>query len=201
MFYRPEEGHGLAHNPFNALIAPRPIAWIATRSREGIDNLAPYSFFNGAAYDPPQVMFATTGPKPDRHLGKDTLANIDETGVFCVHMVEEAATRAMNVSSEDFPAGVDEFTRAGLKRVECETIACSRIEGAPAALECRLVEIVRLPGAENHVCIGEVTGIHMRDDCLVNGRFDITRFSLLARLGYRDYAVVREVFTLARPDD
>ena len=94
MFYRPEDGHGLPHNPFNALIVPRPIGWISTRGKDGIDNLAPYSFFNGVAYTPPQVMFATTGDKPDRDGTKDSLGNIRETGVFCVNMVEKAMTES-----------------------------------------------------------------------------------------------------------
>ena len=88
MFYRPEDGHGLPHNPFSAIVNPRPIAWVGTRGAMG-DNLAPYSFFNGVAYDPPQVMFSTTGSKPDRLRGKDTLGNIEQTGVFCVNVVEE----------------------------------------------------------------------------------------------------------------
>jgi flavin reductase (DIM6/NTAB) family NADH-FMN oxidoreductase RutF len=201
MFYEPKNGHGLPHNPFNAIIAPRPIAWIATRDAEGRDNLAPYSFFNGAAYEPPQVMFATTGGKPDRELGKDTLDNIRQTGVFCVHVVEEAATDAMNISAGSHPREMDEFALAGLERIDCETIACSRIASAPAALECRLTQITQLPGKANHICFGEVVGIHLRDDCLVEGKFDVTRFNPLSRLGYRDYSVVREAFTLKRPGE
>ncbi|MCI2398900.1 flavin reductase family protein [Aliiroseovarius subalbicans] len=201
MFYEPKNGHGLPHNPFNALIAPRPIAWISTRDSEGHDNLAPYSFFNGVAYEPPQVMFATTGGKADRALGKDTLDNIRDTGVFCVHVVEEAATEAMNTSAGSYARDVDEFSRAGLDRVDCDMIACSRIMNAPAALECRLTQITQLPGAANHVCFGEVVGIHLRDDCLVEGKFDVTTFRPLARLGYRDYAVVRDAFTLKRPGE
>jgi len=201
MFYEPKNGHTLPHNPFNAIITPRPIAWIATQDADGNDNLAPYSFFNGVAYDPPQVMFATTGGKPDRDLGKDTLDNIRQTGVFCIHVVEEAATDAMNISAGSYGREVDEFARAGLTRTGCETIDCGRIEGAPAALECRLTQITQLPGAANHVCFGEVTGIHLRDDCLVDGLFDVTRFRPLARLGYRDYSVVRDTFTLIRPGE
>ncbi|MEZ5716424.1 MAG: flavin reductase family protein [Paracoccaceae bacterium] len=201
MFYRPEDGHGLPHNPFNALIVPRPIGWISTRGRDGVDNLAPYSFFNGCAYTPPQVMFATTGTKPDRDGTKDSLANIRETGVFCVNLVAEAMTDAMNASSQTLPAGQSEFDHAGLTRAECETVACARVEGAPAALECRMTQVVKIEGEANYVCFGTVTGIHMRDDCLVDGMFDITRFRPLARLGYRDYAVVGERFALSRPDD
>ncbi|MDQ2089414.1 flavin reductase family protein [Marimonas arenosa] len=201
MFYRPEDGHGLPHNPFNALIVPRPIGWISTRGADGVDNLAPYSFFNGCAYTPPQVMFATTGIKPDRDGTKDSLANIRETGVFCVNVVAQAMTDAMNASSRTLPAGESEFDAAGIARADCETIPCARVAGAPAALECRMTQIVKIEGEANFVCFGTVAGIHMRDDCLVEGMFDITRFEPMARLGYRDYAVVREAFTLARPDD
>ncbi|WP_432448980.1 flavin reductase family protein [Aliiroseovarius marinus] len=201
MFYQPKQGHGLAHNPFNALIVPRPIAWISTRSEDGSENLAPYSFFNGVAYDPPQVMFATTSGKNDRELGKDTLDNIRQTGVFCVHMVGEELTEAMNISAAAFPRDRDEITETGLSRAECTTIAASYLPAAPAALECKLTQITRLPGADNHVCFGEVIGVHLRDDCIKDGLFDITQARPLARLGYRDYTVVTESFTLNRPGE
>ena len=201
MFYRPEDGHGLPHNPFNALITPRPIGWISSRATDGSNNLAPYSFFNGVAYTPPQVMFASTGTKDDQPGTKDSLANIEETGVFCVNIVAFEMRDAMNASSEMLPKEVDEFSHAGLTPVECNTINCARIEGAPAALECKLTQIVTLPGAANRVAFGEVTGIHLRDDCLRDGIFDVTSFQPLARMGYRDYTVVRDVFSLARPDD
>ena len=201
MFYEPKNGHGLPHNPFNALIVPRPIAWISTRGADGSENLAPYSFFNGVAYDPPHVMFDTTSGKNDRELGKDTMGNINETGVFCVHMVGEELTDAMNISSGSYGRAVDEIALAGLDRVECSTIAASRLPASPAALECKLTQITRLPGDENLVCFGEVTGIHLRDDCMVDGIFDITRARPLARLGYRDYAVVTDKFALNRPGE
>lgn len=201
MFYRPEDGHGLPHNPFNALITPRPIGWISSRAADGSNNLAPYSFFNGVAYTPPQVMFASTGSKDDQPGTKDSLANIEETGVFCVNIVAYEMRDAMNASSELLPKEVDEFDHAGLTPVECDTINCARIDGAPAALECKLTQIVTLPGAANRVAFGEVTGIHLRDDCLRDGIFDVTTFQPLARMGYRDYTVVRDVFSLARPDD
>ncbi|MCE6951866.1 flavin reductase family protein [Cereibacter sphaeroides] len=193
MFYRPEDGHGLPHNPFNAIVTPRPIGWISTRGPDG-DNLAPYSFFNAVAYVPPQVMFASTG-------AKDSLAALRASGVFCVNIVEEAALAAMNATSAAFPRGVDEFEAAGVPKAECRTIPCPRVEGAPASLECRVTQVVELLGRDNHLILGEVTGVHLRDDCLVAGRFDVTRFRPMARLGYRDYAVVREVMELARPGE
>ncbi len=201
MFYRPADGHGLPHNPFNAIVTPRPIGWISSRGAGGQDNLAPYSFFNAVAYHPPQVMFASTEPKPDRARGKDSVGNIEETGVFCVNIVEYALREAMNATSGTYGREVDEFSLAGLDRAECQTIACSRVAAAPAALECRLTQVLQLAGAANFVVFGEVVGVHLRDDCVVNGRFDVTRFQPLARLGYRDYTVVREVFSLKRPDD
>lgn len=201
MFYRPSEGHGLPHNPFNAIVTPRPIGWISTRSEGGTDNLAPYSFFNAVAYTPPQVMFASTGAKPDQNGSKDSVANIRDTGQFCVNIVEYGMRDAMNVSSAGFEKGVDEFERAGLARTDCNTISCARVAEAPAALECRLTKIIDLEGDTNLLVLGEVTGIHMRDDCLVDGRFDVLTFQPLSRLGYRDYARVTEVFSLARPDD
>jgi flavin reductase (DIM6/NTAB) family NADH-FMN oxidoreductase RutF len=199
MFYRPEDGHGLPHNPFNAVVTPRPIGWISTRAADGSDNLAPYSFFNAVAYVPPQVMFASTSAKPDREGTKDSVANIRETGVFCVNIVEYAMRDAMNATSGPWPRETDEFARAGIARTACETIPCSRVADAPAALECRLVRIEQLPGEANFVVFGQVAGIHLRDDCLVDGRFDVTLFQPLARLGYQDYARVTEILSLARP--
>lgn len=201
MFYQPKDGHGLPHNPFNAIVTPRPIGWISTRGRDGVDNLAPYSFFNATAYVPPQVMFSSTGAKPDRGDSKDSVGNIRDSGVFCVNIVGAAMIDAMNETSRTLPAALSEFDAAGLARAECETIACARVAEAPAALECRLVDIIALRGQSNYLVLGEVTGIHMRDDCLRDGRFDVTLVRPLSRLGYRDYAVVSDPFELARPDD
>lgn len=201
MFYRPEDGHGLPHNPFNAVVTPRPIGWISTRASDRSENLAPYSFFNAVAYVPPQVMFASTGKKPDRDDTKDSMSNIRDTNVFCVNIVEYTMRHVMNLTSGPWPADTDEFEKASITRAECETIPCSRVADAPANLECKLTQIVQLPGEANFVAFGEVTGIHLRDDCLVNGIFDVTRFQPLARLGYRDYARVTELFSLPRPGE
>ena len=201
MFYRPEDGHGLPHNPFNAIVTPRPIGWISTRGSDGSENLAPYSFFNAVAYVPPQVMFASTSAKEDRDGTKDSVANIRDTGVFCVNIVEHAMRDVMNVSSGPWAREVDEFDKAGIARDECETIPCSRVAAAPAALECKLTQVVQLPGAANYVVFGEVTGVHMRDDCMVNGMFGVTKFNPLARLGYRDSTTVRDLFSLNRPGE
>ena len=201
MFYRPEDGHGLPHNPFNAIVTPRPIAWVSTRGADGSENLAPYSFFNAVAYVPPQVMFSSTSAKPDRDGTKDSMSNIRDTGVFCVNIVEYAMKDIMNETSGPWPRDVDEFERTGLERAECETISCSRVANAPASLECKLTQIIQLPGEANFVAFGEVTGIHLRDDCLKDGIFDVLSFNPLTRMGYRDYSVIREKFSLKRPGE
>ena len=201
MFYRPEDGHGLPHNPFNAIVTPRPIGWISTRGADGSENLAPYSFFNAVAYVPPQVMFSSTSAKPDRGDTKDSVANIRETGVFCVNIVEYAMRDVMNKTSGPWEKEVDEFDLAGIERADCETIACPRVAAAPANLECKLTQIVQLPGEANFAVFGEVTGIHMRDDCMKDGMFDVLSFQPLTRLGYRDYSRITEVFSLKRPGE
>jgi flavin reductase (DIM6/NTAB) family NADH-FMN oxidoreductase RutF len=192
MFYCPADAHGLARNPFKAIVSPRPIGWISTRGPQG-DNLAPYSFFNAVADDPPQVMFAGGL--------KDTIRNVEATGVFAVNMVEAAQLRPMNATSRAYPRGTDEFTAANVAKAECQSIPCPRVATAPATLECRATRVLTLPGDGNVMVIGTVTGIHLRDDCLKNGRFDVTLFHPLARLGYRDYAEISTIFELARPDD
>lgn len=193
MFYRPQDGHGLPHNPLTAIIAPRPVAWVSTTGGMG-DNLAPYSFFNAVAYTPPQVMFASTGRK-------NSVANIRETGVFCVNLLGADLMAAMNETSAALPHGVDEFTHAGVEKAPCQTIACPRVAQAPAALECRMTEVLTLLGDGNFLILGEVTGVHLRDDCLTDGQFDARLYRPVARMGYRDYTIVSDRFELRRPDE
>lgn len=198
MFYRPETRHGLPRNPWNAIVAPRPIGWISTRGRLG-DNLAPYSFFNATAYVPPQVMFASTGQKPDRPGTKDSVAQIAESRVFCVNIADGALRDAMNASSSAQPAGVSEFGSAGVTAAACETIDCPRVAEAAASLECRATRIIRQAGEANHLVLGVVTGIHIREDCLSAGRF-MPPSGWLARLGYKDYCIVTDMFEMDRPE-
>lgn len=199
MFFRPEDGHGLPFNPFNAIVAPRPIGWISSRGSDGSENLAPYSFFNAVAYTPPQVMFASTNTKPDRDGTKDTMSNIRDTGVFCVNVVSAEFLDAMNMSSGAWDREIDEFSHSGLEREACETIACSRVAGVAAALECQLAQILQLEGEANFLAIGKVTGVHIRDDCLTDGFFDLRKVQPVARCGYKDYTTVRDLFQLERP--
>ena len=193
MFYRPEDGHGLPHNPFNAIVTPRPIGWISTTGSMG-DNLAPYSFFNAIAYVPPQVMFSSTG-------AKDSLANVRETGVFAVNIVGADMLTAMSETSAALPHGTDEFAAAGIAKAACATIPCPRVADAPATLECVLTQIIELKGKNNFLILGEVKGIHLRDDCLVNGRFEASLYRPLTRMGYRDYAIITETFEHLRPGE
>ncbi len=201
MFYEPKHGHGLPHNPFNAIVTPRPIGWISTRSTDGSDNLAPYSFFNAVAYVPPQVMFASTSAKPDRDDTKDSVANIRETGVFVVNIVSHALRDAMNQTSGAWEKETDEFNLAGLEKVEAQTVNCARVAAAPAALECKMTQIVTLEGEHNFLVLGQVTGVYIEDAHLKDGMLDVTSYQPLSRLGYRDYATVTEVFSLDRPGE
>lgn len=202
MFYRPGvDPHGLAHNPFKALVTPRPIGWISTVDGRGRANLAPYSFFNAVADAPPMVMYASTGRKVGRGEGKDTLANIRATGEFVCNVVPRALADAMNATSAALAPDEDEFARAGLDRAPSRMVAPPRVAGVPAALECRLWQVIELPGEDNYMVLGEVVGIHIDPDAIVAGKVDVTRFRPLARLGYRDYAAVDSVFALGRPDD
>lgn len=201
MFYEPSKGHGLPRNPFNAIVTPRPIAWVSTRGADGHDNLAPYSFFNAVAYTPPQVMFASTGAKDDRDGTKDSLSQIRETHVFCVNTVEYSARDAMNTTSGPWDAATDEFAEAGIQKADCDMIDCARVAGAPASLECKVTQILQLEGPSNFAIFGEVLGVHLRDDCLKDGIFDVTTYQPLARLGYRDYSKVDNLFILKRPGE
>jgi len=204
MFYRPEDGHGLPHDPFKALVVPRPIGWISSLDAEGRANLAPYSFFNGCGDAPPLVMFAQTGRKSRPELEKDSIANIRATGEFACNIVGKALAEKMNVSSGTYEADVDEFELAGLAKAPCETVAAPRVADAPAVLECRLVRILDdLPHWQEHqrniIVIGEITGVHISDDILVDGFVDVLRFNPVARMGYMDYTTVETKFSMKRP--
>jgi len=198
MFYHPEDGHGLPHNPFKAIIAPRPIGWISTVDAKGRANLAPYSFFNGVSDDPPMVMFCATGDKEFRTETKDSIANVRETGQFVVNIVSEALKDAMNISCGVYDHGDDEFVHAGLEKEMGQVVDVPFVRDAPAALECELWREIDLPGT-GIMMIGTVKCIHLNDAFIKDGIFDVSAFKPLARLGYRDYSVVDNLFSLNRP--
>lgn len=192
--------HGLKHNPFKALITPRPIGWISTLSNAGVLNLAPYSFFNAVSDMPPMVMFSSAGKK-------DTLANIEQTGEFVCSIVSNKLRDAMNMSSAAVNNDVDEFKLAGVTTAPSIYVTPPRVAEAPAALECRHWKTLPLPAPKGKsesvywVVFGEVVGVYIDDNYINEGIFDVASVQPLARLGYMDYSFVdaETMFTLNRP--
>jgi flavin reductase (DIM6/NTAB) family NADH-FMN oxidoreductase RutF len=183
----------LRHDPFKALVAPRPIGWIGTQDAHGRANLAPYSFFNAVSDRPPMVMFSSAGRK-------DSLRLIEATGEFTCSLVSHALREGMNLSSAPLAPGVDEFEAAGLAKAPSLRVRPPRVAAAPAALECRLWRTLDLPGSYTAV-FGEVVAIYIDDALVRNGRVDTGAMRLVSRLGYMDYGVLEpaDIFTLNRP--
>ena len=198
MFYNPEIGHNLPHDPFKAIVSPRPIGWISTTDKEKNVNLAPYSFFNAVADNPPMVMFSITGQKKNIS-SKDTLQNIIETKCFVVNIVSKDLLNQMNQTSGNYPKNTDEFVLANLEKTNCVYIDVPRVKKSPASLECTLYKVLKLPGFSNNMVIGKVVGVHINENILKNGIFDILAYDPIARLGYKDYTHVSSKFELERP--
>jgi len=197
MFYEPSKGHGLPHDPFKAIVAPRPIGWISTRAIDGSFNLAPFSFFNALSSNPHLVMFSSEGEK-------DSVVHARESGEFTANLVSRDLAQKMNASSVDAPRGVPEFGYAGLTPVASRLVAAPRVGEAYAALECKVTEIHRPRGlngatAERFMVLGEVVGVHVDEAVMTDGLFDIVKAGSVARLGYMDYAAVTEIFSMRRP--
>jgi len=198
MYYDPRRNdHGLSHNPMTALVVPRPIGWISTVSRDGVVNLAPYSFFNVVSGAPPFIMFAS---KPR----KDSQRNAEETGEFVYNMATYDLRELVNASSAEYGPAISEPDRIGLEMAPCRAVRPPRVARSPVALECRYfktVELISADGTRNtsSVILGEVVGIHIDDKMIVNGHIDVTRMQPLARLGYMDYCAVNELFAMQRP--
>ena len=201
MFYEPKNNdHGLPHNPFKAIVSPRPIAWVSTLNPDGVANLAPYSFFNGVQDAPPMLMFSVAGAKMGSDEPKDSLSNIRSSGEFCVNIVSDALKDAMNITSQHFAHGVDEFEKAGLEKAAPRVIKAPFVAASPVAMECTLHSIIELPGGGQMV-LGQVVGVHIKDEHMKDGLLDVTSYVPLARLGYMDYTKVETVFALKRPED
>lgn len=199
MFYTTDSNaHGLRYNPFKAIVSPRPIAWISSQDTQGNANLAPYSFFNGMQDLPPIIGFGSGPVKMGIDEPKDSLSNIEATGVFCVNIVSDALKNQMNQSSKHFPHGTDEFEMAGLQKAQAQTISCPYVAQSPVTMECKLHDIIDLPGTSKWV-IGMVTAVHIKDEFIVEGKLDVTKYQPVARLGYKDYATIRDVYELERP--
>lgn len=204
MFYDPDKkrSHGLPHDPFKALVAPRPIGWISTICNDGHVNLAPYSFFNAVCYNPCIVMFASSGLPDDPQ--KHSWRNAEENGEFVCNIVPESLADHMNKTSAHVARGVDEFELAGLTKEPSVKVKPPRVKEAPAHLECKYLKTVIFESEEKYhthgVVFGHVVGIHIDDDVIVDGLVDVSQYRPVARLGYMDYAVVDKVFSMGRPD-
>jgi flavin reductase (DIM6/NTAB) family NADH-FMN oxidoreductase RutF len=197
-FYEPSKGHNLPHDPFKAIVAPRPIGWLSTCDGEGRVNLAPYSFFNAVCDRPPMVMFSSSG-------WKDTVRNIEATGEFVCNLVTRALAEKMNLTSAMLPHGMNEFDMAGLAAAPSRIVGPPRVAEAPAALECRLVQILRLRELDGReldqfVTIGQVVGVHIEQAYLKDGLFDLLAAHPVQRAGYTaDYTEATTGFRMKRP--
>ena len=200
-FYRPEDGHRLAHSPLNAIVAPRPIGWISTIGQDGTRNLAPYSFFNLINYDPPLITFASSG-------WKDTVANIEATGEFVWNLATRTQAEAMNATSASVEAGVDEFTLAQLDTLPSSIVKPPRVAGSPVHFECKMTQLIRLEDRHGEeldqwLVVGEAVGIHIDPAMLEDGIYQTARpVPIMRGGGPADYFAITEdaLFKMKRPD-
>ena len=200
-FYEPSQGHGLRHNPFKSIVAPRPIGWISTRSKAGVFNLAPYSYFNAFCDAPPIIGFASSAEK------KDSLRNVRETGEFAFNLVTRALAEQMNATSATVGPEVSEFALAGLTPVASRIIAAPRVAESPVSFECKCTEILQLKSASGEkvpswLVLGEVVAVHIDKALLRDGIYDTAAAQHLARGGgLADYFLVEEstMLRMTRP--
>ena len=179
--YDPAQGHGLPHDPFNAIVGPRPIGWISSQDAEGRLNLAPYSFFNAFNYTPPIIGFSSIGRK-------DTVRNIEATGEFAWNLTTSALVGPMNQSCMSVPHGIDEFSLAGLTPVPCEGVKVPRVAESPVAFACKLLQILQLPTLEGpltntFLVLGQVVAIHIARDLLKDDIYDTANAQHVLRAG------------------
>lgn len=199
-FYEPSQGHGLTHDPFNAIVGPRPIGWISTAGADGTRNLAPYSFFNAFNYVPPIIGFASIG-------WKDTIANIQARGEFVWNLATRPLAERMNTTSSPVPPDVDEFALAGLTPVDSRLVGVPRVLESPVNFECRLTQLIQLQSAaraalQTWVAFGEVVAIHIDPALVATGVYDTAAAHPILRAGRGgDYVEVRAdaMFEMARP--
>jgi flavin reductase (DIM6/NTAB) family NADH-FMN oxidoreductase RutF len=180
-FYQPANGHGLPHDPFNALVAPRPIGWISSQDSNGVLNLAPYSFFNAFSYTPPIIGFASTSYK-------DTVRNIEQTGEFCWNLVTRPLAEAMNQTSAAVGAEVNEFALAGLTAKASKVVKVPHVAESPVTFECKLSQVLQLTGSDGRkagswMVFGEVVGVHIARHLLVDGIYDTAAAAPVLRGG------------------
>lgn len=198
--YRPEEGHGLLHDPFNAIIAPRPIGWISTLDSKGVANLAPYSFFNAFNYTPPIIGFSSTG-------WKDTVRNTQQTGEFVWNLVTRSLVERMNLSSAAFNSETDEFDVARLEKIPSHHVRPFRVGTSPVQFECRVTQIIQLEAAsgdrlETWLTLGEVVAIHIDQTLIQEGVYDTVAAHPVLRAGgagWYSELTAESLFDLRRP--
>ncbi|MDU6743304.1 flavin reductase family protein [Peptoniphilus harei] len=205
MFYEPKKNnHGLKKNPFKSCTVPRVIGWISTKNEDGTDNIAPYSQFTNLTFDPPLVLFSANQNVFDDR--KNTVKNIERTGEFVYNMVSEDLAEAMNKSSiAELPEGFkDKFDYCGLEKADSEIVDVARVKASPVQYEIKYVQTLRLPGVDTintiDIIIGEVVGIHIKDEFITEeDKVDVTKIRPVARLGYFDFTVVDNSFTMDTP--
>ena len=199
-FYEPAQGHGLPHDPFNAIVGPRPIGWVSTRAANGALNLAPYSFFNAFNYVPPIVGFCSIGYK-------DSVGNVQATGEFVWNLVTRDLAEAMNQTCAAVPPDVDEFALAGLTPEPSRIVGVPRVKESPVAFECRVSQVVQLSSAsgaaiESWLVLGEVVGVHIAQRLLKDGVYDTAHAGHILRGGgAADYFTIgpEQLFRMFRP--
>jgi flavin reductase (DIM6/NTAB) family NADH-FMN oxidoreductase RutF len=199
-FYEPRHGHGLPHDPFNAIVGPRPIGWVSTRSNDGVLNLAPYSFFTAFNYIPPIVGFSSTGPK-------DSLRNVQENGMFVWNLVTRPLAEAMNQTCAPVGPEVNEFELAGLSTAPSRVVDVPRVADSPVSFECRSTQIIQLEGLDKQkvptwLVLGEVVGVHIADHLLKDGIYDTANAGHILRGGGpADYFSIgpEQLFHMWRP--
>lgn len=199
-FYEPRHGHGLPHDPFNAIVGPRPIGWISSRNAQGALNLAPYSFFNAFNYTPPIVGFASIGYK-------DTVRNVEQTGEFAWNLATRPLAEAMNQTCAPVPPEISEFGLAGLTPVDSRVIEVPRVAESPVSFECRVTQIVQLQGASGDkvptwLVLGEVVAVHIAQALLKDGVYDTAGAGHILRGGGPgDYFSIgpEQLFQMRRP--
>lgn len=200
IFYEPRLGHGLPHDPFNAIVGPRPIGWISTVSASGILNLAPYSFFNAFNYVPPIVGFSSVG-------AKDSLSNVQETGEFVWNLVTRPLADAMNQTCAAVAPDINEFELANLTPQACNIVRVPRVLESPVAFECRCTQIVQLERHDHQkveawLVLGEVVGVHLDEHLLKDGVYDTANAQHIMRGGGpADYFSIgpEQLFRMSRP--
>ena len=191
--YEPAKGHGLKHDPFNAIIAPRPIGWISSKGASGNINLAPYSYFNAVASVPPILAFSSNS-------WKDTVRNVRETGEFVWNLATMPLARQMNISSAHVPPDISEFDTAGLTPVQSSKVSVPRVGESPAVMECKLIEELRFgEGGKRSIVLGEVLRFHIRDEVLTpRGHVDLDAMKPVGRLAGSGYIRLSDRFDMKR---